>query len=360
MILQGKKWNDVLQVSYENALAYYRAKQDQYGIFKFMRKEEYDTNIFEVLESVNVSVMADRRTEDSERTEKTLDDMKYLIGKINIVGTQKTLNETQTRKILNDWSKNAPVDVIARTLDVRNQANIDAIFHRLNYDFYRTLSLGVVSITSIDNGGNNVNLDGVTWDYQIPTANKFGVKTQGKLTLEDIDKVMKASKSTVRSIFMDATTFDTLAQDEGLVKAYAASKNSLMELGSLLPDQVNEYMDRRYKATIYIMDETFTKELQSGHKQDVEGWKAGTVTFTPSSEVGAIAHTQTVEAIARNLNPNDKSFLGIQDLSILLRNYSVSEENKTFKIWTMAETHALPVLENSNGIYQIDTTKIEA
>lgn len=356
-MIRGKRWEDVLKVSYENALAYYRAAKEQYAIFRFTRMEEYDSNIFEVLKSVNVSVMADRRAEDAERTEKVLDDAQYLMGKINIVGTQKTLNETQTRRLLNSWGAGAPAEVIAKALDVRNQSNLDSIFHRLNYDFYRALSLGAVAISSID---NNVNLDDVRWDFKIPDKNKFGVEKAGELTLKDIEKVMRASKNSLRAIYMDAETFDSLATDQELVKAYAASKQVMMEVGRLLEDQVNEYMDRRFKAKIYIMDETFIRELDSGTREDVEGWKPGMVTFTPSSEVGATAHTQTVDAIARQLNPNDKSYLGIEDASILLRNYSVSEENKTFKIWTMAETHAVPVLENSDGIYQIDINKTEA
>ena len=298
-------------------------------------------------------VAADVVALDSEIPLKQRDTVDFVSGNIPKLGQKLALTEKQMKDldaILRD--SNPQLSRVINILFGDTRRVIEAVWERIEDIFLSELSTGV-GISERDNG------TGVRIDMGFYDKNKFEVDTPWKgnpttcLPLEDIQKVFD------RAMDDNNTITDVFADDNALLPFYTSKEvrgqfafNQGIGLTQdgvpvLDFDKARQVFATKWGVTLHRVARKIKTEI-NGQKNNHSPWAKGILAFTCDEKLGNLVYTDTAEATRRVGGVEYQ----IADEYILVSKYS---KNDPLREFTMSQAMAVPVLNNVDRIYLLDT-----
>lgn len=304
--------------------------------------------------SVNGNVVsADVVAMDSSLPLKKRDSLKKADGDIPKIGMKLSLNES-TMNELNILLATGGADAeIIRKLFADSDKCISGIWERLEFMFLQGLSTGVILITDEDTPGTAIRVN-----FGHPDANKYGVtKPWSDATakpIDDIEHVVSEARingDVVRYILMDRNTFNLFKANAQVKEQYAFY---LGYTGSNVPavpsiEKANEFLTANQGVEIMVIDRPVQVE-KDGKRKSVNPWEAGAVVFLTDMMVGTLTYGKLAEETFQDKSVN---YQKVDDF-ILVSKY---HKNDPIKEFTSAQALAVPVINNVDSIYIMNTAE---
>lgn len=316
-------------------------------------------------------VAADVVSLDSELPLKSRDALETAQGKIPKLGMKLWLGEEEIKKIDGMIRDGRPIAQIVNAIFRDLPRCIEGVWERIEDLFLSELSTGVALSTRSTGTGVRI-------DVGYLTANKFGVsvlwETSATATpIDDIQKVIDksvADQNVITDIWMDDVALNNFYKSKQAREQYAFGQNFV---GDKIPtlgfDQAAETIRKKWAGvTLHRVARQIKTEL-NGKKQNHTPWQQGMVVFTCNESLGDLVWTDCVEAsrpvagvayttvgngAATVLNGQNTA--GVDEY-ILTSQY---RENDPFKEITSAQAMAVPIVNNVDQIYTLDSNTVQA
>lgn len=336
-------------------------KVPQTYLHKTMLRKEYSPTL--KWNSINVdgsTVAADVVAMDSPLPLKKRDSISKADGDIPKLGMKLALNErTMTDLNILVNSPQIQESTILQKLFQDTAKAITGIYEILELMFLQALSSGVTLIADTANVGL-----GIRVDFGYKDANKFGVSVlwsagETGTPISDFNRVKKiadANGDVITTVMMDDYAFNNMVLSTELKQAFAGSLGIAVVTGSVIPtpnlEQTNKFLLGKYGWTIKLVNRTVRTE-RNGVKTNVTPWQQGAVIFLTTEEVG----TLTWGTLAEMVHQNKAVTYEVADQFILVSKYHKVDPLKEF---TSSQALALPVINNVDEIYMLDTKVVQA
>ena len=302
-------------------------------------------------------VAADIVALDSELPLKSRDTIETVTGEIPKLGLKLYLSEKQMKDIDAMIAQNLPLASIVDRVFEDTPRVIEAIYERLEDMFLSGLSSGVA--LSANSTGTGVRID-----YGFPTANKFGVSSAWAANpttataIDDIEKVFDKAQA-------DGNVITDVWADDVALKAYYANKQvreqyafnaGISITGGAIPvlnlEQAASVFLTRWGVTLHRVNRSIKTEI-NGAKNNHKPWQEGAMTFTCDERLGSLVWT----TVAESKRPVPGVQYATVDEFILTSKYSKTDPLREF---TASQAMVLPVLDNVDRIYSLDTKTVQA
>jgi hypothetical protein len=327
-------------------------------LHKSMLKKEFSTNL--KWESISVSgsaVAADVIALDSPIPLKKRDSLSRANGDVPKIAMEMALRERELTEL----------DILAQTPGLTQELLaklfrdtervITGQYETLEYMFLLGLSSGVTVLADPDNVGIGVRID-----YGYLSANKFGAEgfiwsNASSKPFDDLNRMKekaKADGNIITKFKMDRSTFNNLAKNAQTKDLYAFSVN-FAGSNTVIPtlSQVNTMAQDRYGFTIELVERSIVFE-KNGVRTSKTPWQAGSVVGLTSDQVGRLVWGRLAEM---NHPVQNVSYTTVDDFILV----SKFRQNKpSLAEFTSSQGLILPVIDNVDSIYQLDTTQVQA
>ena len=319
-----------------------------------MLRKEYSPTLKWGSLSVNGNVVsADVVAMDSSLPLKKRDSLKKADGDIPKIGMKISLNES-TMNELNILLATGGSDAeVIRKLFTDSDKCISGVWERLEFMFLEGVSTGLISVTDEDTPGTAIRVD-----FGHPDSNKYGVSAPwteaNAKPIDDIENVVSEARvngDVIRYVLMDKATFNLFKANAQVREQYAFY---LGFTGSNVPtvpslEKANEFLSANQGVEIVVIDRPVQVE-KDGKRKSVNPWAAGAVVFLVDMNVGTLTYGKLAEETFQ-----DKSvdYQKVDDF-ILVSKY---HKNDPIKEFTSAQALVLPVINNVDSIYIMDTTE---
>ncbi|MCZ4244973.1 major capsid protein [Pedobacter punctiformis] len=330
-------------------------------LHKTMLRKEYSPTL--KWNSINVegsTVAADVVAMDSPLPLKKRDSISKADGDIPKLGMKLALNErTMTDlDILSNSPGNQESSIVQKLFQDTAKA-ITGIYEVLEMMFLQALSSGVTLIADTANVGLGIRID-----FGYKAENKFGVSVVWSAgatgtPISDFNRVKDkadADGNSITTVMMDQFAFNNMLKSTELKQAYAGSLGIAVNTTSVLPtpnmEQATSFILGQFGWTLKIVNRTVRIE-RDGVKTNVKPWQEGSVVFLTSEEVGSL----TWGTLAEMNHPNKAVTYQTADQFILVSKYHKVDPLKEY---TSSQALALPVINNVDEIYQLDTKTVQA
>lgn len=321
--------------------------------------------------SAYTRVAADIVALDSELPLKSRDSLETAQGDIPKIGMKLWLGEKEIKKIDGMIRDGRPIAQIVSAIFRDLPRCIEGVWERLEDLFLSELSTGI-ALSTRSNG------TGVRIDVGYLAANKFGTKviwsTSATATpIDDIQKVIDksvADQNVITDIWMDDVALNNFYKSQQVREQYAFGMNFV---GDKIPtlgfEQAKETISKKWAGvTLHRVARQIKTEL-NGKKQNHTPWQQGMVVFTCNESLGDLVWTDCVEAsrpvagVAYTTVGNDAATVingqntaGIDEY-ILTSQY---REKDPFKEVTSSQAMVIPIVNNVDQIYTLDSTTVAA
>jgi hypothetical protein len=336
-------------------------KTPQTYLHKTMLRKEYSPTL--KWNSINVdgsTVAADVVAMDSPLPLKKRDSISKADGDIPKLGMKLALNErTMTDLNILVNSPQTQESTILQKLFQDTAKAITGIYEILELMFLQALSSGVTLIADTANVGL-----GIRVDFGYKAANKFGVSVVWSAgatgtPISDFNRVKDkadANGDTIQFVMMDDFAFNNMLKSTEFKQLYAGSLGIAVNTSSVLPtptrDQATSFILGQYGWTLKFVNRTVKTE-RNGVKTNVKPWQEGSVVFLTTEEVG----TLTWGTLAEMVHQNKAVTYEVADQFILVSKYHKVDPLKEY---TSSQALALPVINNVDEIYLLDTKTVQA
>ncbi len=316
-------------------------------------------------------VAADIVALDSELPVKSRDSLETAQGDIPKIGIKLWLGEKEIKKIDGMIRDGRPIAQIISVIFRDLPRCIEGVWERLEDLFLSELSTGI-ALSTRSNG------TGVRIDIGYLTANKFGANVAWSTVataqpITDMQKVFDkavADQNVITDIWMDDVALNNFYKSQEAREQYAFGMNFV---GDKIPvlgfDQAKEVISKKWAGvTLHRVARQIKTEL-NGKKQNHTPWQQGMVVFTCNESLGDLVWTDCVEAsrpvagVAYTTVGNDTATVmngqntaGIDEY-ILTSQY---RKNEPFQEFTSAQAMVVPIINNVDQIYTLDSTQTQA
>lgn len=327
-----------------------------YRFRSLLRKEYSLSGTWESILGKNLRVAADVVAMDSSLPLKNRGAISRANGDIPKLGMELFLNEKQLTEIDAIIASGKDVNQIIEKIFADTPHVITGVYERLEAMFLEGLSTGVALVDSNNEG------TGVRLDYGYLTENKFGVKvlwstpTTAK-PLDDFQRVYdKAIEdgNTISRVYMDTKTINALLNTDQMKQQYAFASGFV---GGNVPtptlEQANNALNARFGFTIERVDRAI-KVQKDGKTTTVKPFKEGMVVFTDGGVVGSLVWATLAES---NHPVQGVAYASAEDY-ILTSKYRVNRPS--LREYTSSQARVIPVIDNVDKIYTIDSKQIQA
>lgn len=328
----------------------------QYEHKKYLKPDLSTDMKFNSLTSNTSIVAADVVSLDSELSLKARGSYSSATGEIPKLGMIKALNETMLQALKNLKARGNKEAEIVKKLFRDAVDGVKGVHERLDMMFLEALSTGVTLVDENTNTGS-----GIRVDFGIPDGNQFGATgkawTDADATpIDDIENVVNnaRNKGTVlKYIFIDKITFNSFKGNAQVKEAFAGSmKVDKSLVFRISKEEILNYVAEEFGLMVIIIDKVVQIE-KGGKKVAHEPWKRGNVTFTTSLDLGTLTYGELAEVD----HPVDGVEYSTVDNFILV---SMFRTNNPLKENTSVQALAIPVLDNTDSIYILDTNESTA
>ncbi len=316
-------------------------------------------------------VAADVVSLDSELPLKSRDSLEQAQGEIPKVGMKLWLGEKEIKKVDTMIAQNRPISQIIQVIFQDLPRCIEGVWERLEGIFLSELSTGI-GLSEHNNG------TGVRIDVGYLDANKFGVKklwsnSETSTPIDDIQKVVDKSVSdqnVITDVWMDDVALNNFYKNKQVREQYAFGQGFVGDKIPILGfDQAKDVVSRKWSGvTLHRVARQIKTEL-NGKKKNHSPWQQGMVLFTCNENLGDLVWTDCVEAsrpvsgVAYTTVGNDtatvmngQNIAGVDEY-ILTSQY---RETDPFREYTSSQAMAVPIVNNVDQIYTLDSTKVQA
>jgi hypothetical protein len=336
-------------------------KVKQTYLHKTMLRKEYSPTL--KWSSINVdgtTVAADVVAMDSPLPLKKRDTISKADGDIPKLGMKLALNErTMTDLNILVNSPQTQESTILQKLFQDTAKCITGVYEIIELMFLQALSSGVTLIADTANVGL-----GIRVDFGYKASNKFGVGVLWSAgatgtPISDFNRVKAvadANGDNITDVMMDTYAFNNMLLSTEFRQSYAGSLGIAVTSGTVIetPDQeqVAKFLLKKYGWTLTVVTRVVKTE-RNGVKTNVTPWQQGSVVFLTTTEVG----TLTWGTLAEMVHQNKAVTYEVADDFILVSKFHKVDPLKEF---TSSQALALPVINNVDEIYQLDTKTVQA
>lgn len=330
-------------------------------LHKTMLRKEYSPTL--KWSSINVdgsTVAADVVSMDSPLPLKKRDSISKADGEIPKLGMKLALNE-RTMTDLNILTNSPQIQesTIVSKLFQDTAKCITGIYERLEYMFLQALSTGITLIPDTENVGL-----GIRVDFGYKAGNKFGVSVVWSAgatgtPISDFNRVKDvadANGDTITTVMMDQFAFNNMLKSTEFKESYAGSLDIAVNTTSVLPKpnlaQATAFILNQFQWNLKIVNRTVKTE-KDGTKTNRKPWSEGAVVFLTTEEVG----TLTWGTLAEMVHKNKAVDYQVADEFILVSKFHKVDPLKEF---TSSQALVLPVINNVDEIYLMDTKTVQA
>lgn len=334
-------------------------KQEPTYLHDQMLDEEYSVDLKWKSSSIDGSIVAaDVVAMDSPLPLKKRDVIEAADGDIPKLGMKKALKESDRRNIMTMAAQGATEAMIAAKLFNDAPKCAKGIKERLEAMFLQALSTGVALTTDEDNSGVAIRVD-----YGFKASNKFGAVIKwgadGYKPISDVSRVIAANRDNdgdpFISMMLSTETYNKMrVSDEG--KSLSANYRGLVftstaNLPTPTPSQFNEAFKDEYGLNIELCDR-IVKTQKNGKDTNQRPFDKDAVVFRSANKVGRLVYS----SLAEELTP----VAGVQYAKvgtyILISKYS---KNDPLQEFTTSQAHVIPVIDNVDSIYILNTQEAQ-
>lgn len=325
-------------------------------LHKTMLRKEYSADQKWESASLNTHhVAADMVAMDSPLPLKKRDSVATASGRLPKVGMKKALKESDLNAINIMKAQGANFTQIANKLINDSVACSVAIDERNEANFLTALSEGACLIAEEDNTGTALR---VTFGYL--DENQFGVTKSGEISHDDIKKVItKADEdgNAITTIAIALSAYNKLRQTQWAKELVANYRGQMYTNPANLSVPTASAFDEAFAddnngIKFLKIDRSVIVE-KNGERKSVKPWSANKLIFLTSEEVGALVWG----TLAEKTNPvNGVVYSTIDDYKLIAK-YS---KNDPLQEWTSGQALVLPVIENVDQIYSLDSNQVQA
>lgn len=302
-------------------------------------------------------VAADIVALDSELPLKSRDAIETAHGEIPKLGMKLYLTEKQMKDLYSMIAQNQPLTRILQVMFSDVPRVIEGVWERLEALFLSELSSGI-GLSDHNNG------TGVRIDVGYLNKNKFGVTVQWKGNLatstpiEDIQKVFDQAmedNNVITDVYADDAWLQGFYQSHQVRGQYAFDMgiaNTNNNVPILDYDKAAQVLSTKWGITLHRVARKVKYEI-NGQKQNASPWKNGVAVFTCDPILGSLVWTNTVESA----NPVAGVAYETADEFILVSRYSTNDPLREF---TSSQAMVVPVINNVDRIYTLDSTQVQA
>ena len=300
-------------------------------------------------------VAADVVALDSELPLKSRDSLQTAQGDIPKMGMKLYLTEKQMKDIDAMIAQNQPTGRIVERIFADTPRCIEGIYERIEDVFLSELSTGV-GISERNNG------TGVRIDVGYYEANQFDTTTPWSNTasapLDDIQKAVDkatADGNVITDVWMDDTALRAFYNNPQVRGQFAfingitpiiASEATVPVLNFA---QAAQIVLAQWGMTLHRVARKVKTEID-GSKGAHTPWQQGKVVFTCDQVLGSLVWTDVAEVT----RPAKQVDYQTADEFILVSKYSTNDPLREF---TSSQAMVIPITNNLDRIYTIDTTK---
>lgn len=301
-------------------------------------------------------VAADVVALDSELPLKTRDSLSKASGDIPKLGMKLYLTEKQMKDIDSMIAQGLPVNQILNKIFNDLPRCIEGIWERLEDMFLSGLSTGI-ALSTRNNG------TGVRINYGYEEANQFGVAVawadaERATPLDDLQKLFDKAledQNTITDLWMDDNALRGLYRSKQVRETYAFDNGVTLAAGGSVPvldlTKAGQVLQTKFGVTLHRVSRKIKTEL-NGQRQSHSPWKTGMVVATCNEVLGSLVWTNTAEAT----RPVAGVDYQIADEYILLSKYS---KNDPLQEFTSSQAMVIPVIDNVDMIYTLDSTTVQ-
>lgn len=301
-------------------------------------------------------VAADVVALDSELPLKTRDAISTASGDIPKIGMKLYLTEKQMKDLDAMIAQQLPVNQIVNKIFNDLPRCIEGVWERIEDMFLSQFSTGV-GLSAHNNG------TGVRVDVGYLDANKFGVSVlwenpETSTPVDDITAVLDKAlddQNTVTDVWMDDIALRAFYKSKQVRDQYAFDNGVAVKegtVGVLDFKKASEVLKNKYGITLHRVARKIKTEL-NGVKGTHNPWQEGMVVFTCDDKLGSLVWTNTAEAT--------RPVGGVQyqtaDDYILVSKYS---KNDPLREFTSSQAMVIPVINNVDRIYTLNTKEVQA
>jgi hypothetical protein len=302
--------------------------------------------------SASLSVVAaDIVALDSPLPIKKRDAISTASGRIPKLGMKMGKKESLLSDIRIMQTRGATEIEIARKIFDDLGKCVGGIHERLEFAFLQALSTGITLIGDDDNAGA-----GIRVNFGYKDGNKFGAAvkwgTSGYTPLSDIQRVMDAASDNgdiIVTIALDKAAYNQIRNSDEVKMRFSGSIGNFTgnNLVAPSPSQFNAFIADEYGVRLLVIDRSIRIE-KDGNQRSVRPFAANTLVFLTTEYVGSLVYGILAE--------EDSPVAGVEyqkvDGYILTSKYS---KNDPLEEFTTAQAIALPVIENTDSIYILNT-----
>lgn len=288
---------------------------------------------------------------------KSRESIETASGKIPKLGLKMELGEQEMKNIdALIRQPNANIALITQQIFNDLPRVITAIYERIEEMFLTGLSTGVALADR--NEGTGVRLD-----YGYKTANKFGVTTvwEGNADtatpIDDItrlfDKANLEDGNTPTHLFVDDVWLRNFYKNKQVREQYAFDMDFVgNNIPSLDLEKAQAVVLRRFGVQLHRVARSIKTEV-NGIRKVHNPWAKGIAIFACDDNLGSLVWTD----VAEQSRPVTGVTYQSADEFILVSEYS---KNDPLREYTAAQAMVVPVIDNVDRIYVLDTNTVQA
>lgn len=300
-------------------------------------------------------VAADVVALDSELPLKTRDSIETASGEIPKLGMKLYLTEKQMKDIDSMIAQNMPIGQIVSKIFNDLPRSLEGVWERIEDVFLSEMSTGV-GLSERNNG------TGVRLDVGYYPGNKFKVSalwdnSDVALPLDDMQAVFDKAledQNVITDIWMDDYALRNFYRSSQVREQYAFDNKVAMQKGASVPtldlDKAGQVLSSKWGVNLHRVARKIKTEI-NGVKKSHSPWQQGMVVFTCDEKLGSLVWTNTAEAT--------RPVAGVEyqtaDEFILLSKYS---KNDPLREFTSSQAMVVPIINNVDRIYTLDSTKV--
>jgi hypothetical protein len=284
---------------------------------------------------------------------KGRDSINTYTGELPKIGTKRSLNEVEMKNIDAMIAQQRPVDEIVNRIFSDVPFVINAVDERLEDIFLSMLSTGTGVAT------NNVGAP-VEFKMHFRAENMRGCSTifsaDGATPLTDIDQriVSKADEdgNVIRFAYADDTALRNMYKNAEVRNFFGFQREYPGTIPTLSFEQLRTLFDSKWGIELRRVARNTRTEV-NGVRSTHKAWKDGNMTFTCDEIVGDLVYTSTAE---ENRPVSGVAYQKANDYCLV----SQFSEQEPLMEYTKSQAMAVPVINNVERIYTLDTKIVEA
>jgi hypothetical protein len=348
-----KKWFKILTTGIVEKLN--DSKSPVTYLFKTMLRPTLSADGMWNSTSVSKSIVAaDVVDIDSPLPIKKRDAISRANGEIPTIGIGMKKNAKLIQRIKYLAATGATETQVAQMIFDDLSRVISGVYERLELMFLQGLSTGVALAEDNDKETSV----GIRVDFGYKDSNRYGAARKwgetGYTPISDIERVLSLAKENgdvITTIALDRAAYNQIRRSEESKGLHAASIGNYTGNNQIIPtsSQFDAIFQDEYKVKFIVIDRVIRVE-KNGKQTNVRPFAENTLVFLTTEQVGSLVYAILAEQDSEYRSKNVD--YQIVDNFILTAKYT---ETNPLREFTNAQAIALPVIENTDSIYILNT-----